>query len=154
MSGKAIRETLAALAVVTSLVFVGYEIRQSTISARASAYQEIGLATSDLWMILATDPEYAELQLMAFDSTRWGEIDGTGWHQMAATLTSVMRLWETTYLQVEEGLLREDAMGRLGFAVDPHVYFQDAFDRLWQEVRPRMNAEFAAYIEQQFGATP
>ena len=34
MSGKAIRETLGFLAVVASLVFVGFEIRQNTQVAR------------------------------------------------------------------------------------------------------------------------
>ena len=36
MSGKAIRETLAALGVIASMVFVGLEIRQNTALARAA----------------------------------------------------------------------------------------------------------------------
>jgi len=37
MSGRAVRETLAALGVIASLVFVGAEIRQNTTVARATA---------------------------------------------------------------------------------------------------------------------
>ena len=150
MSGKAIRETLAALGVIASMVFVGLEIKQSNVQARAAAFQEIGLATSDAWRTMAFDREANGLMLMAFDSSRWGEMDETDWQQMSSLLTSVMRLWETLYLQVEEGLLPEDAMQRLGYAIDPHVYFQDSFDRLWEEVRPRLDPEFIAYIETQF----
>ena len=46
MSSKAIREALAALGVIASLLFVGFEIRQNTMVARASAYQAIGVATA------------------------------------------------------------------------------------------------------------
>lgn len=42
MSGEALRETLGFIGVVASLVFVGIEIRQNTIVARAAAYQDIG----------------------------------------------------------------------------------------------------------------
>ena len=47
MSGKAIRETLAALGVIASMVFVGLEIRQSNVQARAAAYQAIGIASAE-----------------------------------------------------------------------------------------------------------
>jgi hypothetical protein len=73
---------------------------------------------------------------------------------LASVLASVMPMSETVYLQIEERLLPEDATRRLGYAVDPHVYFGDVFDRLWEEVRPRMNDEFAVYVEHQFGGTP
>ena len=49
MSTKAIGETLAALSVVASLIFVGYEIRQNTVAARAAAYQAIGIASAAAW---------------------------------------------------------------------------------------------------------
>ena len=41
MSGKAIRETLAALAVVASLVFVGLEIQQNTVASQAEQENDI-----------------------------------------------------------------------------------------------------------------
>jgi hypothetical protein len=39
-------QTLDDLHVVASLVFVGLQIRQSNVQARAAAYQAIGIATS------------------------------------------------------------------------------------------------------------
>ncbi len=56
MSKKAIRETLAVLGVVASLIFVGYEIRQNTIAARAAAYQAIGIATAAAFRQLGARP--------------------------------------------------------------------------------------------------
>jgi len=47
MSAKAVGETLAAIGVIVSMLFVGMQIRLSNIQARAAAYQAIGIATSE-----------------------------------------------------------------------------------------------------------
>jgi len=150
MSGKAIRESIGFIAVVAGLAFVGLEIQQNNKLAQAAAYQEIGFYTAESWWQSAHDRDYTELELLSFDPTRWDEIDEVGWRQLASGLTAIMRGSETVFLQVEQGLLPSDAMQRLGYGVDPHVYMPNSFDRLWEEIRPRMDAEFAAYIEQQF----
>ena len=41
MSGKAVRETLGFLGVIVSLVFVGLEVRQNSLSVQAATYQEL-----------------------------------------------------------------------------------------------------------------
>ena len=51
MSGKAGRETLGMLGVIASMIFVGFEIRQSNVQARAAAYQAIGVATAEFHRI-------------------------------------------------------------------------------------------------------
>ena len=154
MSGKAIRETLAALGVIASMVFVGFEIRQNTIAGRSAAYMEIGIATGESWQAQAHGSVYAELVVLSRDTSRWNEIDEAGWVRLAAKMTEVMRRWETVYLQVEQGLLPDDAMERLGFGVSPRVYWPTTLDRLWPQVRNRMDPEFATYIETRFGLTP
>jgi hypothetical protein len=52
MSGRAVRETVGLLAVVAGRVFVGWEIRQSTIASRAAAYQTLGIAAGQTWNCL------------------------------------------------------------------------------------------------------
>ncbi len=151
MSGKVIGETLAALGLIASLVFVGVEIRQSTMVARAGAYQELGLAAVAGWAESARDRSFTELEMLSRDTLRLDEIDDVGWSQLSSMMTSVMRGWETVYLQVQEGLLPPDAMGRLGYGVN---YWPTTFERLWPNVRGRMDAEFASYVERQFGLTP
>ena len=49
MSGKAVRETFTSLGVIASMIFVGLEIRQNTMVARAAAYQEMGFGAADRW---------------------------------------------------------------------------------------------------------
>jgi len=45
MLSKTVRETLAVVGVIGSMAFVGMQIRESNIQARASAYAAIGIAT-------------------------------------------------------------------------------------------------------------
>jgi hypothetical protein len=56
VSGKEVREVVGFAGVVASLVFVGVEIRQNTVTARAAAYQAMGEAVSDSWIGVSDDP--------------------------------------------------------------------------------------------------
>lgn len=74
MSSKAIRETLATLGVIASLIFVGIEIRNGTTQARAAAYQALGVATAEWFDSWAHDPDLAAVwnaQPSALDSADW-----------------------------------------------------------------------------------
>ena len=150
MSGKAIRETLAALGVIASMVFVGLEIRASNTHARAAAYQELGIIAVEVWKDLQHDPAFAQLFVTASDSTQWDQIDEVGWFQLRAGVMVGMRGWETARLQVETGLLPLDALDRLGYERNPWPYL----DRIWPEVRAALNEEFAVYVEQRFEIAP
>ena len=46
-SRAAIRDAVGLLAVAASLVFVGWELRQSNVQAKSAAFQAIGIATAD-----------------------------------------------------------------------------------------------------------
>ena len=150
---KAVADLLGMVAVVLSLIFVGYQIRQNTIATRAAAYQALGLHASNVWNARAMDPSFASLMADAQDTARWHGIDQAGWYQLAASLTAFMRGAETVYLQVQEGLLPDDALGRLGFDVAStgNMY---PVDRLWPTVKPRLSEEFASYVEEKLGLAP
>ena len=113
MSGKAIRETLAALGVIASMVFVGMEIRTSNVQARAAAYQAIGIATAE-WHDRFDD----RLNRLYTESGYPESMEGwtlSDWDKMKRAEASGLRLVETVLLQVEQGLLPADAMARLGY---------------------------------------
>src|ERR1700745_1154522 len=113
ISGRTIRQSVAAAGVVASLAFVGMQIRQSNIQARAAAYQAIGIATSEFHRSfdarlnrLVTESEYPEA---VHRGTR------ADWDSVARMITADLRLLETILLQVEQGLLPADATARLGY---------------------------------------
>jgi hypothetical protein len=113
ISSQAIRETLAALGVIASLAFVGVQISISNTQARAAAYQAIGIATSEFHRSfdarlnrLSTESMYPQA------IARWTLAD---WETYARMTRADLRMLETVQLQVEQGLLPDDAMSRLGY---------------------------------------
>ncbi len=142
MSNKAIRDTLAVLSVVASLIFVGYEIRQNTVAARAAAYQAIGIATAAAWDSWAHDPQFLMVRIKAADA-----MDAADWGQFATKMTVFARLGETILLQVEQGLLPPDAMERLGFVGWTRLFEEPKRACIWPLIQPGVSKSFREFVE-------
>jgi hypothetical protein len=117
MSSRTIRQSIGAAGVIASLAFVGMQIRQSNIQARAAAYQTIGIATSEFHRSfdarlnrLVTESNYPEAL------KRWTLED---WERTERMFTADLRMLETILLQVDQGLLPSDATTRLGYNWGP-----------------------------------
>ena len=147
-SAASVRETFAVLGVVASLAFVGLQIRESNIQARAAAYQAIGIATSEFHRSfdarlnrLATESAYADAV------QRWSLAD---WESFERIMTADLRMLETILLQVDQGLLPSDATTRLGYNWGP-ILANPAFACVWPELKSSVGASVQRYVED---ATP
>ena len=131
MSSTAVRESLAAIGVIASMVFVGLEIRQSNSQARAAAFQEIGIATAESHR--DARGRIAELNLDAvWTPERLSSWTRSDWELHWRQWVEIMRLYETLQLQVEQGILPEEAVDRLGYGGTPEmVWTQAGFVCLW-----------------------
>ncbi len=143
MSGKAIRETLAALGLIASLVFVGVEIRQNTIASRAAAYQAIGIATADAFHSAALDRQF-----LVSGSKLAAEMDEIDWLQYASWMAGFARLGETLLLQVEEGILGPDAMERLGYGGWQRIFQDPKGACVWLLIRRGVSPSFREFVEE------
>jgi hypothetical protein len=139
-------EVLGLVAVALSLVFVGLEIRQNTIASRAAAYQEHGSHLSNQWLALAQDPELTRLFLANEDN--WEELTRVEKAQLTNTWIAIFRNYETILLQVEEGLLDQDAIERLGWgeAFDPGYQVK----MLWPDIVENLNPHLREHLEMTF----
>ncbi len=141
---KNIFEAVGLVAIVASLIFLGLEIRQSNVQARAAAYQAIGIAIAAAFDNEAHDRPFSILRQKEAD-----DMDATDWQQFAAKMTGMARLGETVLLQVEQGLLPPDALERLGFrgwmeifeVEDPKVAC------IWPLIRPGVSSSFREFVE-------
>jgi hypothetical protein len=134
MSGKAVRETLGFVAVVAGLVFVGLEIQQNNELAQATAYQAIGIATSQYWLDrddrvnrLYTESRYPEAL------RRWTLAD---WEMYSSNMLAGLNMLATANLQVYLDLLDAEALERLGYTLDEHRGLATpGFVCLWPTIR-------------------
>ncbi len=147
--GKAIRDTIGFVGIIGSLLFVGLEIQQNNRLAQASAYQAIGVASAAAWDNQAHDREFIALQLK--DPA---EMQVNDWMQWYNKFTVWARLGETTLLQVEKGLLPEDAMYRLGLSGWRDVFQPSAPNHggpkvacVWPLIRITVSDAFRRYVE-------
>ena len=134
-------ESLGFIAVVLGLIFVGYEIRQNTIAARASAYQSIGVATASVWDSAVHDERLLEVLYRDIE-----DMTSADWRIYAAYMTTFARLGETILLQIEQGLLPADAMDRLGYEPWRSFLQRPKTACIWHLI-PGKSEAFRAFVE-------
>jgi len=146
ISSRELVELVATLGVVLSLAFVGYEIRQNTISARASAFQEIGIATSELWNDIAHDRELSDILYQAnSDLGEYQKLSPSDQALARAYTVAALRMYEVVYLQVEQGLLDAAALNALGYG--DQFESSNLLRSIWPDVRRLVTPSFADYLE-------
>lgn len=140
-------ELVGIAAVVLSLIFVAYEVRQNTISARAAAIQEIGIATAEMWGDYARDPAMIRL-LQGRADVPLDEWTADDWSRFLAQMLAWSRLAETGLLQVKEGLLPASSLDTLGYASTKYWLQHDGINCLWKHrMKSMVSEDFAAYVE-------
>ena len=149
MSKKALRDTIGFVGVIATLTFVGFEIQQNNRLAEAAAYQAIGVASAAVWDTQAHDREWVALQLK-----NPSEMDAMDWMQWRNKFTGFARLAETTYLQVMDGVLPENAMEELGFSgwgdlFDPSApnFGGAKIACVWPLIRRELSPAFRDFVE-------
>lgn len=140
-------ELVGIAAVVLSLIFLAYEVRQNTISARAAAIQEMGIATAEMWGEYARDPAMIRLLGARTDIPieNWTADD---WSRFLAQMLAWSRLAETGLLQVKEGLLPASSLETLGYADTKYWLQHVGINCLWKyRLKFMVSDDFAAYLE-------
>ncbi len=139
---KNIFEAVGLVAIVASLIFLGLEIRQSNVQARAAAYQAIGIAIAAAYDSKAHDRQFVVLNQKSLDA-----MDKADWGQFLAKMTGIARLGETVLLQVEQGLLPPDALDRLGFIGWKKIFEDRKTACIWPLIRPEVSSSFREFVE-------
>lgn len=150
-TGKQVLEFSGIIAVVTSLIFVALELRESRLASRAASYQEVGIAVADTWYMLASDRELSEIitraasdDLNVFESLSDEELD-----RARRYIIGTLRIYEVLYLQVQEGLLDEDSLRYLGFGET--MLNTPIVRNLWPGIRGNITPEFREYLANYLG---
>ena len=154
MSGKAIRETLAALGVIASMVFVELEIRQNTAVARGQTRQDLAALNQEYVILIAQDAEFSDLFARAW-ILEGGQLSDSERFRASAMMTLRVRLLENVYLQYAEGLVDVSALGSYGGQASSQ-FQSDRFREWWtqQQEDEAYNPDFVQFFNEQMGLTP
>jgi hypothetical protein len=149
MENKQVIEITGAIAVVLSLIFVGLELRQSTVASKAASYQALGMTSIETWRLKA---ENRDLNNIIDKFSRASDIEVSNMRASDISLArafviSVLRANETAFLQVESGLLDPEAMVYLGMEGFMNC---NLLQRMWPQVKGSLSIEYLDYLDGRF----
>lgn len=125
MTGR--KEVIAALGVVLSLVFVGFEVRQNTRALQATVRNDLATASREYLLAQATSPELSaayELWLSGGETTPVQD-------RMVMTSTmALIRNIENVFLQAELGTVDPDVVGSFGMRAP--IFQSEKFRQFWE----------------------
>lgn len=143
----ALGEWAGAAAVVASLLYVGHQVQQNNRIARAEAYREVTLSWARMLHLWAGDPPAAKAFLEADSGVPLADLPEDARNAYLLRYASLIRVLETIYRQVEEGIMEADALDM--FAGGDTPLFRDSWEFLRESYRP----DFRAFVESRYGGT-
>ena len=150
MGKKELRESVGLLAIFLSLIFVGIEMRQNNIIARASAINELATNQRNWLLDVVTDSElssiWGEYLFNAAPAESFNRRDQTRLTGLNQALVINM---EQEFLQREMGLLPDELSNLYHFSGSP-VFSSDNFAAFWSNERYRYHPTFVAALEQEY----
>ena len=152
-----IAEIASAIAVVLSLIFVGFEIRSSTdqavLNTRAleiAAYQELMDNIADMVVITIQNPEIFELMMKA--RTNHNALTEMERHRINALLFLRFRHGDIAYFQYERGAIDEPRLRSALAPLRSELNYLYARNR-WARVQGVFVESYRNYINQLIAGT-
>jgi hypothetical protein len=154
MSKTALRETVGVLGVVSSLLFVGLEIRQNTAVARGQARQALAEINDEWLSHLTVDLEYSDLWYRAWETE--GDIREGEEFRVQMMMTQFVRRLENVYFQYREGLVDESALRSYGLQDFNGLFSTPRFEEWWiaGAWREAFHPDFVAFVEDRVAGDP
>ena len=140
---------VSALAVVVSLAFVGYELRQNTAAVRAAAIQELSAQSVDFLTAWSTDEVLPGLLLRTSQGATPEAFTPEENQRLTLAYLTALRAYEARFIQVQLGVLNEDIFESMAGS---SVFYERPWLRArWGELfETSLGPEFAAYFKDRF----
>ena len=140
-----VAEIISAIAIVISLIFVGFEIRRNTGAEYLSSYDRLLAEVTDWRMTLATNPETHEAWLSYRAATDPSSIDPMVRRTGQAVGIALVQIYERAYYARVYGSIGDAEWSRFQTIMcNPD---SDAFPKVLSGSRgPRFSQEFLDYL--------
>ena len=147
-----IAEIVGGIAVIMSLIFVGFEVRQTadetalnTQSIRAGAYQNLIQQISEVNVLLIENPELSRVRRIAIDG---GDLDSrTDIDLFDSFARLIVRHVDMAYYQYQNGLVEEDRFLSMAGPLGAEVFSNKYGVSVWNRLRGALSEEFVNYAE-------
>jgi hypothetical protein len=137
-------ELVGIAAIVVSLVFVGYELRQSTAIARSDAYSSFSAQFLDLATSAALDERMSGLISQVNQGAMPGDFEPEDQVSIRMYQAATVRVWEGFFRSVQAGVLSEDA---LEAAASGMLVSNNYFRTTWAATKHMYTSDFVVFFE-------
>ena len=139
--------TIAAIGVIASLLFVGFQIQQGNQVARL----EMLYNGAALWTEASTGVagnEYLSGLIYRSYTESASDFEGADGVSMYLLTFATIKAWEAFYRTTTIGVL---STGDIIFPDENSLYWGSQYQRdVWQKIRPNLAEDFAIFWEQRF----
>jgi hypothetical protein len=138
-----ISQTLGSAAIVASLLFVGFQIRQNTIATRAASHHAVSEALNQINLLWARNKEVARIWLAGL-SDRRALTPEERW-RFDSTMRAYLHVCETMYTQADwgagdSGIVTAEETGI------KNVFASEGVKEWWAENPFGFSPEFREYV--------
>ena len=144
-SWKDALELAGIAAIVVSLVFVGYELRQSTAIARSDAYSSFSSQFFDLASSVALDERMSGLISQVNQGALPEDFKPEDQVSIRMYQGATVRVWEGLFRSVQAGVLPEDALPES--AANGILINNSYFKTTWALTKQLYTSDFIVYFE-------
>ena len=138
-------ELIGLFGVISSLVFVGVEIRQNTAAVKGATHQTVAEQINELTLTIASDERLAKIvSSMYNDNKQRADMSSEDQLSLDFLLLTGYRRVENIYLQYKNGLLTEDAFSRIGMG----IYRTKLVREVWEERKGDFEKDFVIFFEE------
>lgn len=140
----AVSELVGALAVIASLLYLAFEVRQHTRAIHSSSFQATTDSLNHINMMIATDPEL--IRVISSRPESMAELSPEDRYRYSYILLSLFRVRETAYYQKHKGTTAMQSWIREEITLKNNLQSRAARE-WWKTVGYGFAPEFSNYVD-------
>ncbi len=142
----AIGEVVGAFAVVCSLIYLGYQLRQNTRTAEVTAYQEMVRRIAELRQVMLGSPELAQALNKAM---REEEMSNDEKRRYEVYLHCMLMNADAAFFQHQKGILPWERLIALTQPLVRHFGYTRRAHLVWSNRQDEYIPDFRQFLEKQ-----
>lgn len=142
-----IAEIVGGIAIVVSLIFVGFEVRQNTQATQIAAYQQLINGISEFNTQTLANPELRAVRIKLDAGTRIEELNPDEQQVINAFLYLAYRNGDMAYMQYRSGIIGEERLIS-GMGILVNLLELPTVQMHWNQRKSGFVAEYRAYIDE------
>lgn len=140
-----IAEVIGGFAVILSVVYLGFEVRQNTSAMKSLTHQQMFETTSSLNQSIANDAQLAEL--LAQSNTNYAGLSDGERNQLMFLWINWFNMWHSGYLNWKAGFFEEEAWVLWDHGMTKMLSSYKASREVWAVFDDAYNEDFQQHVK-------